>query len=46
MTVGTGERLKNLETKVDVVMDGVLLGESKENCELLLGCDRQSNLKW
>ena len=46
MTVGTGERLRNLETKVDVVMDGVQLVESKENCELLLGCDLQSNLKW
>ena len=46
MTVGTGERLRSLETTVDVVMDGVQLVESKENCELLLGCDLQSNLKW
>ena len=27
-------------------MDGVRLIESKENCELLLGCDLQSDLKW
>ena len=46
MTVGTGERLRSLETTVDVVMDGVQLVESKDNCELLLGCELQSNLKW
>ena len=46
MTVGTGERLSNLDTKVDVIMDGVQLVESKEKCELLLGCELQSDLKW
>ena len=46
MTVGTGERLRDLETTVDVIMDGVQLVESKEHCELLLGCELQSDLKW
>ena len=36
MTVGTGERLRGLETTVDVIMDGVQLVESKDHCELLL----------
>ena len=46
MTVGTGERLRTLDTKVDVVMDGVQLVEDKAKCELLLGCELQCNLKW
>ena len=46
MTVGTGERLRNLDNKVDVIMDGFQLVESKEKCELLLGCELQSDLKW
>ena len=29
-----------------MVIDGVQLLESKENFDLLLGCDLQSNLKW
>ena len=46
LTVGTGERLKNLKDKVMVTMDGVLLEENIEKTELLLGCHLESNLKW
>ena len=46
MTVGTRERLRTLDSKVDVTMDGVQLEESKEASELLLGCELQSDLKW
>ena len=45
MTVGTRERLRTLDSKVDVTMDGVQLVESKEASELLLGCELQSDLK-
>ena len=46
LTVGTGERLRNLESGVNVTMDGVQLEESDGACELLLGCQLQSDLKW
>ena len=46
LTVGTGERLRILQSKVEVEMDGVHLVESKEGCELMLGCQLESNLKW
>ena len=46
MTVGTRERLRTLDSKVDVTMDGVQLVESQEASELLLGCELQSDLKW
>ena len=46
LTVGTEQRLKNLETKVDVTMNGIRLVESEEKAELLLGCHLQSSLKW
>ena len=46
LTVGTGERLSRLRDKVKVTMDGVLLKENLERCELLLGCYLESNLKW
>ena len=46
LTVGTGERLRNLDHRVQVTMDGVQLEEGEEGCELLLGCDLQSDLKW
>ena len=46
MTVGTGERLRTLETKVDVTMDNVQLLESNEKSELLFGCELRSDLKW
>ena len=46
MTVGTAQRLSGLEKNVEVTMDGVKLEESKQGCELMLGCQLQSNLKW
>ena len=46
MTVGTRERLRTLDSKVDVTMDGVQLVESQEASELLLGCELQSDLNW
>ena len=46
MTVGTGERLRNLGSRVRVTMDGVELEESEGACEMLLGCHLQPDLKW
>ena len=46
LTVGTGERLKTLDKLVEAKMDGVVLKETDEKCELLLGIQIQSNLKW
>ena len=46
LTVGTGERLRILDSKVEVEMDGVQLEESIEGCETMLGCELESNLKW
>ena len=46
LTVGTGQRLAGLADSVQVTMDGVQLEESEEKCELLLGCEIESNLKW
>ena len=46
LTVGTRERLNILNSRVEVTMDGVQLEESKEKCELMLGCDLEANLKW
>jgi hypothetical protein len=46
MTVGTLERLRMLTTKVEVTMDEVVLEESNEKCEFILGCYLQSNFKW
>ena len=46
MTVGTNERLRSLDTKVTVVMDGFTLEESKDKVETLLGCNIEPGLKW
>ena len=46
LTVGTQERLANLQSPVEVTMDGIVLQESENQSELLLGCQIQSNLKW
>ena len=46
LTVGTGERLRMLHSKVEVEMDGVQLVESIEGSETMLGCELESNLKW
>ena len=45
LLVGTQERL-NITEQPAVIMDGVLLKENNEKCELLLGVEIQSNLKW
>ena len=45
MVMGTAERLQKVE-ELNVVMDGVLLEESVEKSELLLGVIMQCNLKW
>ena len=46
MTVGTIERLRSLENKVNVVMDGFTLEESPEKVETLLGLQIEPGLKW
>ena len=46
MTLGTSQRLRLLEQPVQVRMDGILLEESLEKREVLLGCQMQANLKW
>ena len=46
MTVGTGARVRNLEEQLEVTMDNTLLKEDEDNCEFLLGCRIQSDLKW
>ena len=45
MVMGTAERLQKVE-ELNVVMDGVVLEESVEKSELLLGVIMQSDLKW
>ena len=45
LTVGTAERLR-ITDPVVVHMDGVRLEESQVKCELLLGVQIASNLKW
>ena len=44
--MGTQERLRILTEKVQVTIDNVILEEDPSRCELLLGCQIQSNLKW
>ena len=46
MTMGTAQRLQKLEHNLKVEMDGVMLKETEENFELLLGVKVQGNLKW
>ena len=42
LTMGTSQRIRNLENELTVVMEGVTLKEKKEKCELLLGVYIQS----
>ena len=44
MTVGTKERLRLQNSKVEVVMDGISLTESKDKVETLLGCQIEPGL--
>ena len=46
MTLGTQERLRNSRDSIQVTMDNALLKEDGDNCEFLLGCKIQANLKW
>ena len=46
LTVGTSQRLRTLPETVQVVMDDVVLQEDPSHCELLLGCQVESDLKW
>lgn len=46
LTMGTSQRIQSLETKLEVVMDGVTLEESIDKHELLLGVTMQCDLKW
>ena len=46
LTLGTQQRLRTLPHHPEVHMDGVLLEEDKDKCELLLGCSIQGDLKW
>ena len=46
LTVGTIERLRTLDYKVNVVMDGYTLEESSDKVETLLGCQIEPGMKW
>ena len=46
LTVGTAQKLRNLERKVNVVLDNITLTEDSSQSELLLGCFVSSDLKW
>ena len=46
MTVGTSARLRMQDSEVLVRMDGVVLEESKDKFETLLGCQIEPHLKW
>ena len=46
MTMGTAQRLQNLDAGLKVEMDGILLKETEEKCEVLLGVKIQCDLKW
>ena len=46
MTLGTSQRLRLLPQSIEVRMDGILLTESLDKSEALLGCQIQANLKW
>ena len=45
LLVGTQERLRITE-QPSITMDGIILKENSDKCELLLGVKIQSNLKW
>ena len=44
MAMGTEKRMSKLPRNLEVTMNGILLKQS--NCETLLGCQVQHNLKW
>ena len=46
LTIGTQERLNTLTNTVRVVVDDTVLSEDPTKCELLLGCQISSNMKW
>ena len=46
MTLGTQERLSLPGNKVSIEMDGLVLKESEDKSETLLGIEMDSNLKW
>ena len=46
LTMGTRIKLAGLSEAMEVVMDGVVLEESKEKSEVLLGIKIQNNLEW
>ena len=46
LVMGTEQKLRNLTSSVQVVMDGVLLKEDPSKTELLLGCQLEAGLKW
>ena len=45
LTGGTAERLRHTN-KFNVTMDNIRLQQDEDNCEQLLGCRVQANLKW
>ena len=46
MTVGTEQKLRIFQERLEVNMDGVVLKEDPDHCEVLLGCHIKLNLKW
>ena len=46
LTLGTKDRLRIPGNQVTVSMDGIILEESPDKCETLLGCVIDADLKW
>ena len=46
LTMGTKRKLQNLDQPIQVLMDGVILKESKEKKELLLGVVITNDMEW
>ena len=46
MTPGKSQRLRLLPKAIEMRMDGILLTESLDKSEALLGCQIQANRKW
>ena len=46
LMLGTDQRLRRQESTLQVTIDQTRLEEDPKKCEVLLGCQVQSNLKW
>ena len=46
LTVGTAQRLRNVQRPIRVLMDNVTLSEDPSKSEKLHGCQVSSDMKW